>query len=302
MELGPAVSGGWVKVLVVDDEPELRRVLRYMLEAEDDIDVVGEASSAEEALGQAASTFPDVILMDIHMGQTDGIQAIHMLKADGFVGSVLVFSAYDHYLRSAIQNGAAGYVLKGASREELISCIRRSGEGGFIFGSSIMDTSDGFKTAIDYLGGRFDASPDAAQATQPSDEEGKPTDAVEPPGQQPSDADRPSGWTGGGELVSGEVDLIIPASSSSGILIELYKWLLNIPGLGIREMDRPWSGNTVLKAQLVLPVPLVERLLSSPYVTDVVDESLAAQGAPPKDELTGLSRRVRQFRLTLAPP
>ena len=275
-----------------------------MLEVEDDIDVVGEASSAEEAVGQAALTAPDVILMDIRMDQTDGIEAINMLKADGFAGSVLIFSAYDQYLSLAIQTGAAGYILKGAPREELISCIRRSRpgqEGGFIFSSSVMNTSEGFKTAIDYLGGEFKGTPRAVEAAQAPDDEGKPTDAEKQIVEQPPGARQP--FIGNdGELISGEVDLIIPASSTPGTLIELYKWLLNIPGFGVREMDRPWSGSTVLKTQLVLPIPLVERLLLSPYVTDVTDESLDIDEDTPRDGLTGMPRRVRLFRLTLASP
>ena len=295
-----------MRVLVVDDEPQLRQVLRYMLEAEDDIDVVGEASSAEEALGQAASTSPNVILMDIRMGQTDGIQAISMLKADGFAGSVLVFSAYDQYLSAAIQTGAAGYIMKGAPREELISCVRRSQEGGFIFGSSVMNTLEGFKTAIDYLGGAFKATPGAvvspAETPHALDEEDGPDDEEEQFGQQQPDAGLPAVGTHSDELISGEVDLIISASSSPGTLIALYKWLLNIPGLGVREMDRPASGNTVLRAQLVLPVPLVDRLLASPYVAEVVEESLSVQQDAPRDTLTAAARRARRFRLTLASP
>lgn len=82
-----------MKVLIVDDEPQVRHALTSMLATESDMTVVAEVGNVEATIGLALLTSPDVVVMDARMGQTDGIQATNMLKTQGFEGSVLIYSA-----------------------------------------------------------------------------------------------------------------------------------------------------------------------------------------------------------------
>jgi DNA-binding NarL/FixJ family response regulator len=122
-----------IRVLVVDDHPIVRQGLVSVLGDEDDLDVVGAAGSAREALGLVPRLVPDVVLLDLEMPDLDGVEAIPQLLAAGGPGlGVLVFTAYDTDDRvlGAIRAGARGYLLKGASAEEIARGIRTVHGGG----------------------------------------------------------------------------------------------------------------------------------------------------------------------------
>jgi DNA-binding NarL/FixJ family response regulator len=118
-----------IKILIVDDHKVVCEGLRRMLELEEDIEVVGEASNAKEALSQAESLSPEVVLMDIKMPGTDGIELTRQLKERQPSCNVLMLTLYDEYLAQAIEAGAVGYLLKDIKREELIRAIRTVHEG-----------------------------------------------------------------------------------------------------------------------------------------------------------------------------
>ena len=118
-----------IKILIVDDHKVVCEGLRRMLELEEDIEVVGEASNAKEALSQAESLSPEVVLMDIKMPGTDGIELTRQLKEKQPSCNVLMLTLYDEYLAQAIEAGAVGYLLKDIKREELIRAIRTVHEG-----------------------------------------------------------------------------------------------------------------------------------------------------------------------------
>ncbi|MBE1535048.1 response regulator transcription factor [Actinomadura algeriensis] len=111
-----------LRVLIVDDHPVVREGLRGMLSAEPDIDVAGEAASGEEAVALAPRLDPDVILMDLRMPSGDGVSAIRRLPGRG----ILVLTTYDDRaeIARAIEAGAAGCLLKDASRAELAAAVR----------------------------------------------------------------------------------------------------------------------------------------------------------------------------------
>jgi DNA-binding NarL/FixJ family response regulator len=119
-----------VRVLVVDDHPVVREGLRAMLEAEPDIEVLGEAGSGEEAVRLAAECRPDVVLMDLRMPGTDGVAATGRITAAGH-GRVLVVTTYDtdaDILR-AVEAGATGYLLKDTPRADLADAVRSAARG-----------------------------------------------------------------------------------------------------------------------------------------------------------------------------
>ena len=121
-----------IRVLVVDDHPIVRQGLVSVLSDEEDLEVVGEAGSGREAIGLAARLRPDVVLLDLEMDDVDGIEAIPQLRAAHPAVEVLVFTAYDTDERvlGAIRAGARGYLLKGASADEIARGIRSVASGG----------------------------------------------------------------------------------------------------------------------------------------------------------------------------
>jgi DNA-binding NarL/FixJ family response regulator len=116
-----------IRVLLVDDQPLLRTGFRYILEAEDDLEVVGEAADGEVAIAQARALEPDVILMDIRMPRMDGVAATAALTAEGeFAPRVIILTTYDtdEYVVEALKAGASGFLLKDVAAEDLVAAVR----------------------------------------------------------------------------------------------------------------------------------------------------------------------------------
>ena len=121
-----------VRILIVDDHAVVRAGLRLLLEAEDDLEPVGEAGSASEAVFQARSLKPDVILLDVVMPDQSGLDVVPTLLHERPETKVLVLSMQDdpQYVRQAFVAGASGYVLKEAADVEVVAAIREVARGG----------------------------------------------------------------------------------------------------------------------------------------------------------------------------
>jgi DNA-binding NarL/FixJ family response regulator len=121
-----------IRVVVADDHPIVRQGLVSVLEDEDDLEVVGTASTGREAVRLVQRSQPDVVLLDLEMPELDGVEAIPQLLAAQPSLAILVFTAYDTEERvlGAIRAGARGYLLKGASGEEIARAIRVVRSGG----------------------------------------------------------------------------------------------------------------------------------------------------------------------------
>jgi DNA-binding NarL/FixJ family response regulator len=121
-----------IRVLLVDDHPVVRAGLRGMLQVEPGIEVVSEASSAAEAVAAAQRHEPDVILMDLRMPGTDGAEATSLVLAERPQCRVVILTTYDNDadILRAVEAGAIGYVLKDATRQELVHAVRSAGNGG----------------------------------------------------------------------------------------------------------------------------------------------------------------------------
>lgn len=121
-----------IRVLIVDDHAVVRSGIKLLLEQEDDIEPVGEAGSARDAVFAARSGKPDVILLDVMMPDGSGLDAIPQLLHEHPETKILVLSMQDdpRYVREAFAAGATGYVLKEAADVEVVSAVREVARGG----------------------------------------------------------------------------------------------------------------------------------------------------------------------------
>nr|WP_042185094.1 response regulator transcription factor [Kibdelosporangium sp. MJ126-NF4]CEL16515.1 DNA-binding response regulator, LuxR family [Kibdelosporangium sp. MJ126-NF4]CTQ90468.1 DNA-binding response regulator, LuxR family [Kibdelosporangium sp. MJ126-NF4] len=120
-----------IRVLVTDDEWMVRTMLRTILDAADDITIIGEAADGAEAVSLARSTRPDVVLMDIRMPRADGLAATRQLRQLPNPPKVVVLTTFDldEYVHTALRNGAVGFLLKDATATEMLTAVRSAAAG-----------------------------------------------------------------------------------------------------------------------------------------------------------------------------
>jgi DNA-binding NarL/FixJ family response regulator len=130
-----------IRVLLADDQALIRAGFRVLLEAADDIEVVGEAVNGDQAVELAKSERPDVILMDIRMPGTDGLAATSQIAAagtlDGVKVVILTTFETDEYVYQALRAGASGFLVKDAEPEELIRAVRVVHRGEALLSPSV---------------------------------------------------------------------------------------------------------------------------------------------------------------------
>jgi two-component system response regulator NreC len=121
-----------IRALVVDDHAVVRAGIRLLLDREDDIEVVGEAGSARDAVFNVRALKPDIVLLDVVMPGQSGIEVLPSLLKESPETKVLVLSMQDDpsYVREAFAAGASGYVLKEAADEEVVAAVREIADGG----------------------------------------------------------------------------------------------------------------------------------------------------------------------------
>src|SRR5947199_1709328 len=115
-----------IRILLADDHPILREGLLAVLETQPDFEVIAEAANGIEAVRQALTMQPDILLLDLEMPQLDGVETIRRLRQQQPNSRIIVFTAFDNDERiiHAVQAGANGYLVKEAPRDEIFSAIR----------------------------------------------------------------------------------------------------------------------------------------------------------------------------------
>jgi DNA-binding NarL/FixJ family response regulator len=128
-----------IRVLIADDQALVRAGLRVILEAEGDIEVVGESDNGHEAIRQAAFAKPDVMLMDIRMPEMDGLAATEQILRQPEPPTIVVLTTFDEngYVYRALRAGAAGFLLKDAPSSRLIAAVRAAATGDSLIEPSI---------------------------------------------------------------------------------------------------------------------------------------------------------------------
>ncbi|MEY3720205.1 MAG: hypothetical protein RL618_724 [Pseudomonadota bacterium] len=150
-----------INVMLVDDHAVVRYGFRMLLDATDDIRVVAEAESAEAAYQQIPSTKPDVIVMDISLGGTMGVEATRRIVARDKMARVLGLSSHEDpsYVRYMLKAGALGYLSKRSAPDELMHAIRQVAEGRMYIDSQLsqrmaLEEFNGEKSPIEVLSER----------------------------------------------------------------------------------------------------------------------------------------------------
>ena len=135
-----AVGDGRLSLVIVDDQALVRAGFRMILDAEDDIDVVGEATNGAEAIEEVRRLRPDIVLMDVRMPELDGIEATRRLLAEGGIPTKVVMLTtfdMDEYVYEALRAGASGFLLKDVPPEQLVEGIRAVASGDALLAPSI---------------------------------------------------------------------------------------------------------------------------------------------------------------------
>jgi two-component system invasion response regulator UvrY len=128
-----------IRVMLADDHAVVRAGYRFLLENVQDIEVVAEASSGEEALAQFADVKPDVLVIDLTMPGIGGMEAIRQLRVSQPAARILVFSMHENaaLVEHALQEGAAGYISKNSSPDTLVAAVRRIAAGNVYIDSEL---------------------------------------------------------------------------------------------------------------------------------------------------------------------
>jgi DNA-binding NarL/FixJ family response regulator len=128
-----------IRVLVADDEELVRTGLRLILDTEEDIEVVAEASNGRQAVEKANALRPDVVLLDIRMPELDGLEATRQLLTDKATPRVVILTTFDldQYVYEALRAGASGFLLKDAPAHQLVAAVRAAACGDALLAPSV---------------------------------------------------------------------------------------------------------------------------------------------------------------------
>ncbi len=128
-----------IRIVIADDQALIRGGFRMILDAQDDLEVVGEAIDGEDAIRRCAELRPDVVVMDVRMPTMDGIEATRRITADDASARVLILTMFDldEYVYRALRAGASGFMLKDRPPEELVAAVRIVAGGDALLAPSV---------------------------------------------------------------------------------------------------------------------------------------------------------------------
>lgn len=158
-----------IRTLLADDQGLVRSGLRALLDAREDIQVVAQAATGEQAVALTRRLKPDVVLMDIRMPELDGLQATRQIAADpeldGVRVVILTTFALDEYLFDALRDGAVGFLVKDAEPSELVSAVRAAARGDSLISPNMT------RRLVAEFAGRARQPPDTSELEELTDRE-----------------------------------------------------------------------------------------------------------------------------------
>ena len=299
----PAGQVSGIKALLVHPYERAQQGLRRVLEEHKDIEVVGEAHNAIEAMSQVDTVSPDVVLLDAEMPEADGLEIVSILKDRAFPGAVVVLSI-------------------DAQADEIVRAMSQAPEGGFFFGASLMGTAWGQEVARRYLAGQqlggAQAPPAPVVETGAGPEESEEATPIGSVARGVPEERRTEAATtieekavagqttvptqGVAETVSSpltpaldtvvsNVELVISPPLEPVIILKLHKWLQDDAFADIEEIVGSLTRDTVLRMTIHQPVPLVQMLAELPYVTEVSEEMYTGDSS----DLPGVFKRQAEL-------
>ncbi len=128
-----------IRIVIIDDHPVIRYGLKEMLNSEDGFEIIAALEDLDGLDALLVSTGPDIVLLDLELEKTDGVDALHILRQKSPSSRVIIYTSHDEEERivQAAELGVDGYLLKGCPRKELISAIRSVFDGGMALESSV---------------------------------------------------------------------------------------------------------------------------------------------------------------------
>jgi len=135
----PNTSKASIRTLIVDDHPVVRYGVRHILDAETDIDVVGDVEGIDDIENVLARLEPDVVLLDLELADTSGVDALRQLREVAPQLKIIVYTSHDEedYIIQAAELGVDGYLLKGSPKKEIVGAVRSVNEGGSAIESAV---------------------------------------------------------------------------------------------------------------------------------------------------------------------
>ena len=286
-----------VTVLVVLEDEAARERMSHLLADAIGIEVIGKVGTAADAVDLLATLSPDVILMDAQMSGTNGVETTRILMNERrYPGAVVVLSVDTNDLEDAIESGAAGYLLKDARPDELLAVVQRATDGGFVFGDTVMQETQGMETALRYL-----STPTPKVMPDNTAEHGAGAEeAVDstPSGRGvgPDESEKTAGSVDAlaFDALMTEVELVIAGPPSPAQVLKLYQSIKALTEVGIDEVVGSWRGDTVIKLTLRHPIPLLRLLVDMPEVAEVIPLA-SAEGEGLQRSVGGILGQPRYF-------
>lgn len=288
-----------IRVLIADDNIQYRWALIEALSSTDTFQVLDEASNGNEAVEKAIALKPQVVLMDLHMPECNGVEATRRLQAEAPDVKVLVntVSEKEKDLVDALKAGARGYMLKSENPEMIAEAITYVARGGIIVSPSMAATllrefrlleqpGEGFTLApAGPVSEELDARPDTGTAPQQAVEvESELAEAVPTPVLSTTP-----------DIPVSSADLVISPPMEPGTVLRLHKWLKDVAVAEIDWVNASLNGDTVISITLRQAVPLAKMLDGLSYVAEVTPEIQPGDKATPSDSDSPLNR----YRLVL---
>jgi DNA-binding NarL/FixJ family response regulator len=237
-----------IQILLVDDHQVVRDGLRHMLEKEEDMEIVSDCSSADEALFLTEITSPNIILMDIKMPDVNGIELTRQLLEKQPSCKVIMLTLYAEYVTDAMEAGAVGYLLKDIKRVELTQAIRHVHQGRVVISQGIAAKPQTGYEEVEY----------------------KRTDGESLP------------WYNGSSTLLKEVQMVIPPPIDANKLMDFVSRVEEVLQSRMLRVVGSWQGGTAITIPLPEPTPvedIINTLKDMSEVETIGEEPVIAEKA-----------------------